>query len=441
MRGLAVFIAMVTALSSSGSVASAPPPYTVLHSFCAQSQCADGANPAASVVLDSNGDIFGTTQSGGHGGANSGTVFEIPHLSGDRFGRYKILHNFCTKQRCPDGAQPAGNLIIDKDGNLYGTTLNGAFGQVGNVFELRQEGGAWTIHVIYRFPGDGSSGATPHYLTYAAARSGVPYDGSSPLYVTAASGGAEGGTVLRLMPGPGEWHPEVIYQFCQKRDQTNPCLDGQSPNPGLAFDESGNIYGTTMDGGDHKNGTIFELSPPAKKFAPWPEIVLYSFCSKPNCADGAAPASGVVMDAQGKNLFGATPRMPVSDGGSVLYKFVLQDANPYNVLHSFCTQLPCSDGADAHALPAVAPSGSVFGTTGAGGAKNDGTLYQYQGTQYSTLYSFCALANCADGSQPSPWAPQAIVASGNNLVVFGTTVSGGAFGKGVVYGAAYKASP
>ncbi len=91
----------------------------------------------------------------------------------------------------------------------------------------------------------------------------------------------------------------MLYGFCAERD----CHDGSTPYAGLIRDASGNLYGTTTQGGVFQQGAVFELTPAAK--TPWPEKVLYSFCTKANCADGVSPYAGLIRDASG-NLYGTT---------------------------------------------------------------------------------------------------------------------------------------
>jgi uncharacterized repeat protein (TIGR03803 family) len=87
------------------------------------------------------------------------------------------------------------------------------------------------------------------------------------------------------------------------------CADGEIPTGSLVADKSGNLYGTTERGGANGSGTVFKLTGTALE-------VLYSFCAQPNCADGALPLSGVVLDASG-NLFGTTSYRGANNGGTV----------------------------------------------------------------------------------------------------------------------------
>lgn len=432
MHRLAAIITTVAALTWIGT-AHAGPHYQVLYNFCAlpvSNICTDGAAPAANAIVDKHGNLFGTTKNGGS--VDSGTVFTLASPnSGQYRSKIQTLYNFCATNptRCPEGAQPQGNLILDTDGNLYGTTFGGPYSEGGSVFKLTRQKNpkkTWPITILHTFALD-TEGADTDYLTYLGAQTGL-YDGKSPLFVVNATGGPhQGGALVKLTRGGGKWNPTILYSFCQETG----CSDGQYPNPGLVFDSAGNIYGTTKNGGTNpvggstSNGIVFEVTPGASQ----PETVLHNFCMQQNCSDGAMPASGVVRDASG-NLWGVTPQTSTGLAG-VLYKLVPQGANsPYQLLPNSCQQ-----NCDFQGAPAFDPSGNLIGTTMAGG-KNDnlhaGAIYQYGGGKYTLLYSFCYKSGCVDGSAPSTSAPLAIDTS-SGISIFGTTQTGGKYGKGVIY--------
>jgi uncharacterized repeat protein (TIGR03803 family) len=232
---------------------------TILYNFLGDPN--DGANPAAALVMDSAGNLYGTTTKGGAGNCSGsgdrgcGVVFELQPVAGGTWTE-KVLYSF--QGRPNDGSVPAGNLILDKNGNLFGTTSAGAIknksctfnngGQgCGTVYELSPGSGGWTETVIYEFTGVNGGGGNP--------QAGLVFDGAGNLYGTTAIGGTFNfGTVYKLTPVAGGGFTEtVLYSF----DQT----DGQWPYNALILDAAGNLYGTTYEGGDAGFGTVFEITP------------------------------------------------------------------------------------------------------------------------------------------------------------------------------------
>jgi uncharacterized repeat protein (TIGR03803 family) len=189
-----------------------------------------------------------------------------------------------------DGSEPSGPLIADRAGNLYGTTVLGGNG-AGVVFELSPghgRKGGWTETVLHNF--NGADGTNP--------LGGLAMDAQGNLYGTAFSDTVRtGGVVFELSPGDNNgWTFTQLYGF---DGQDSP--SGANPNGGVIRDASGNLYGTTQYGGEHcACGTVFEVSP--QRGGGWSESVLYSFRNKP---DGAYPWAGLIADSSG-DLFGTT---------------------------------------------------------------------------------------------------------------------------------------
>ena len=229
----------------------------VLYSFCSASGsfCPDGANPVGGVVVDSAGDLYGTTFFGGGNGVEFGIVFELSPGSGSQWTE-KVLYAF--QGGSTDGANPNAGVILDSAGSLYGTTEFGyeAVGiNNGVVFELSSAGGQWREAVIYGFcalplPGGCPDGANP----YAP----VVFDKAGNLYGTTTLGGLYGtfGTVFAITPGTpgGLWAETALYSF-----QGAP-TDGGNPSFGLLIDTAGNLYGVA-GGGTNGTGVIFEVRP------------------------------------------------------------------------------------------------------------------------------------------------------------------------------------
>jgi uncharacterized repeat protein (TIGR03803 family) len=269
---------------------------TVLHSFCSAERCTDGYGPAAGLIQDAAGNLYGTTGGGGNlvanGGQGGGVVFKV-----DSAGNYTVLYTFCSKANCTDGAGPEGVLTQDAAGNLYGTTTEGGANTAANsgygggtAFELSSTG---HLTVLYSFC------STVNCADGLEPESGLLQNAMGNLYGTTTSGGANNyGTVFELNGG-GE---KVLYSLCSDYDQTTGyCLDGGTPYAGVIQDSAGNLYGTASRGGANDGGVVFELNSGG-------EIVLYNFCSEVSgyeCTDGEFPVADLFQDAAG-NLYGTT---------------------------------------------------------------------------------------------------------------------------------------
>jgi uncharacterized repeat protein (TIGR03803 family) len=250
------------------------------------------------------------------GGAHGrGTVFQLSPGTKGKW-KEKVLHSFNSN----DGGFPYASLILDAAGNLYGTTYGGgASGKApfGTVFQLvlRTNGKSWTEKVLHRFSGNDGG--------YPEAR--LIFDAAGDLYGTSNGGGSSGracayygcGSVFQLAPvgTKGKWTESVLHGFNENG------TDGYNPASGLIFDVAGNLYGTTIGGGDGGaapgSGTVFQLSPVN---GTWTETVVYSFCSVSGCTDGANPYASLIFDAAA-NLYGAT-----TSGGDYSYGTVFKIA-------------------------------------------------------------------------------------------------------------------
>jgi uncharacterized repeat protein (TIGR03803 family) len=335
---------------------------SVLHSFGGSG---DGASPIAPLVFDSNGNLYGTTSGGGTYG--QGIVFQLTPNSDDTWTE-NVLYNFAGGR---DGASPAAGLILDTAGNLYGTTRNGgrcAGPGCGTVFELTPTSDTtWTETVLHRFAG-GKDGAVPDHASLVFDAAGNLYgttalnspnccawagtvfelmpksdgswkekvllrfndkNGSRPegtlifdstgnLYGTTSKGGPHScpydscGQVFKLTPTPGgKWKQHTIHGF---RD----AKDGAGPDGGVIFDASGNLYDAAAAGGGGPCnwygsgcGTVFKLIPEAG--GKWREQVLHQFWGG---NVGSTPLGNVVFDAAG-NIYGTTWDAAIGGSGLV----------------------------------------------------------------------------------------------------------------------------
>ncbi|MFL6689652.1 MAG: choice-of-anchor tandem repeat GloVer-containing protein [Alphaproteobacteria bacterium] len=363
-----------------------------LHSFCAEANCADGSSPLAGLVRDKAGNLYGTTEVGGANG--SGVVFELSP-NGDQWS-YEVLHSFCWT--CDDGVGPVASLILDVNGSLYGTTVEkgGANHGCGTVFRLSPNAHRtkWRETLLHVFSCDPFGDQAASTLTYQGKQTGAPYDGTSPLYGTTVSGGTGAGTIYRLVPDGTKWKHKVIYAFCPKG--TGGCTDGRSPGSDLIMDDSGTLYGMTGVGGSTNNGIVYQLKSNARNMN-WRETILYNFCQLENCTDGALPAGALVMDARGR-LFG-TSNGPI-DAGNIFEMARKEGAWREKPVHIFdpgdcggynpAAGLLLDPFATFYGTTAIGGCNAGFG----------GTVFSFTSKSYSALYTFCSLDHCADGDGP-----------------------------------------
>jgi uncharacterized repeat protein (TIGR03803 family) len=233
------------------------------------------------------------------------------------------------------------------------------------------------------------------------------------LYGTTQYGGAANeGTVFRLTTAGTL---KTLYSFCSKSN----CADGSTPVGGLIQGTDGNYYGAALSGGAFGQGTIFKITPSGSL------TTLHSFCSVSKCADGEAPHAGLLQAKDG-NFYGTTQGGP-SYNGNV---FKITPAGVLTTLYTFCSLSQCADGFSPEGDLIQATDGNFYGTTSQGGGPSGGgTIFRLtpSGT-FATLYSFCSLANCKDGSMP-----YAALLQGTDGNLYGTTMSGGVTGNGTVF--------
>lgn len=325
----------------------------------------NGQDPAASLIFDAGGNLYGTTNFGGGKGCNypgCGTVFELAPGAGGKWTR-TLLHAFDGE----DGDQTYAPLIFDSAGNLYGTTLGGGAYGGGTVFELTPGGnGQWTESLLYSF---NSQGGGDGFNPYA----GVIFDSSGNLYGTTLNGGAYiHGTVFELTPGAnGKWTETVLHSF----EYNN--RDGFYPYGGLVFDAAGNLYGTGYDGGTYGYGAIFEMT--AGKNGQWTETLLYSFGSSHD--DGWLPMGNLIFDSAG-SLYGTTEAGGVQNrskcstyGCGTVFKLSpgVDGKWTEEVLQRFGRR---NDGYNTQVGVVLGTDGNLYGTTPYGGTWGFGTVYE-----------------------------------------------------------------
>ena len=319
----------------------------VLYYFCSSGNCVDGVFPNGGIVLDKAGNIYGTTSTGGALGG--GVVFEISPN-----GIETVLYQFCANspQDCPGGSTPRAGLVMDSSGNLYGTTFYGGNCYIGNVgcgvvFELSPpsvQGGAWAETILYNFCSVNANCPDGAYPAYGNT---LTFDRFGNLYgMTGYYGSNKGnccGTIYKLSPQGNTWVYTVLYAPSDPAGLEGP----------LSLDGSGTIYGVFNGNSVYQYGGAFRLNAEGH-----PSIFGFS-----NWSDGSLPETGVVLDTQNHALYGTTQYGGI-DYGTV---FKLAGRPPLEtVLHNFCSETGCADGQYPYALIEDG-LGNLFGTTINGG--------------------------------------------------------------------------
>jgi uncharacterized repeat protein (TIGR03803 family) len=382
----------------------------------------DGTYPAGPLVFDAAGNLYGTAV---YGGANGdGTVFKLtPGANGTWTPTVFSFNGH-------NGAHPGGGLIFDAAGNLYGTTGEGGDWGYGTVFEITPEAnGEWEESVLYSFSGETDGGNPNSTLVFDAAGNlyGTTFDGG---FTEGVVGGGYG-TVFELFPGPkGKWIEKVLKAFHGP--------DGANPRAGVVFDSSGNLYGGTMVGGHDQDcsggsgcGVVFKLTPGAN--GTWTETVLHNFYR--TTSDGYYDPGGVILDSAG-NLYGIT-LLGGDNGGGVIFRLSPNEKGQwfYKILYSLGD---VGGSALSYGGLLLDAAGNLYGTTGTSDIPPDyyyGNVFQLAPTSQGE-WNFTVLQyfDLLDGANPA--ASLIFDAAGN---LYGTSSFGGIIcdtcgdGQGVVF--------
>lgn len=323
---------------------------------------------------------------------------------------FKVIHTFTNGT---DGGYSYAGLVIDQKGNLYGTANEGgdlnascppANRGCGTVFRLAPSESGWEFQTLYAFHGGTEDGQGPYGR--------VAIGPGRNLYGTTIDGGNSNcpsgcGLVFGLKQATFcpttacPWEETILYQF-----QGN--SDGFYPSGDLAFGPSGNIYGTTIQGGTFGPGTVYQLNPANGK---WTESILHSFTGQ--YPDGANPYGGVILDDAGR-IYSSTLTGGINGSGIVLELVPAGSDWTENILYAF-------QGGDAGIFPMpgllLDKSGSLIGATEADGSNNGGTVYSLAPSNGN--WNFSALNGLLGiGGSCGPWAKLTMDAAGN---IYGTS--------------------
>src|SRR6266446_6587638 len=251
VRVLAVFAVIATSVA----VVRAAGTTEIIYSFAGE---VDGEYADTDLVIDSTGNLYGTTVLGGDFGG--GTVWQL--TSSDTGWAHTVLYSFTGGA---DGGEPYKGVTLDAQGNIYGTAVTGGSGNCeggcGVAYKLTNSGGTWTQTVIHSFTG-GNDGSGP------GSRLTVDHRGN--LYGMAPTGGANGlGTIYQIhQNGTGNWVLRVIHTFTGG-------ADGATGSAGKMLLHGGYLYGAATAGGIYGNGTAFQLTP--TQTGEWNFKIIYSF--------------------------------------------------------------------------------------------------------------------------------------------------------------------
>ncbi len=370
-----------------------------------------GCGPSGPLALDQSGNLYGSALGGGP--QDYGVVFE---LSPNPDGTWSetILHTFDFEK---DGAGPSFGVTFDGAGNLYGTTSQtGGPQDLGTVYELTPQGGGWTISLLNNY----------------AADSNLLPDQSGNVYGSIGLGDYEGGAVSELSPGPDGWTDTAIYSFCSMRPQ---CPDGLLPSL-LVFDARGNLYGTTLYGGNKLPycsadpqgcGVAFELT--SNRDGTWTYHIIHAFAA---FANDAQLADGALLVDRNDGLYGTAPLGGPNYDSGMVFKFTPSTVGTAWKESAVYTFPDCSQGCGPYYGVVMDKAGNLYWVAGGGapacGGGACGIVYELSPQQngkwkYTKLHEF---------SGPDGMFPNAVTV-GPDGNIYGTTQAGGKYNLGVAF--------
>ncbi len=346
-----------------------------------------GYYPYGRIVQGPDGQFYGTTYYGGY--YDHGTIYKI-----NANGNVTILHHFNNAQPLYEGNYPQAELIVGKDGSLYGASFNGGLYGYGTIFKISTSG-AFTI--LYNLKNSQGTNIVAPLLQGT--------DGN--FYGVCSNGGANGrGTIFKL----AGTKMTILHQFTNANGQAT------YPQFGLAQDMTGNLYGATYYGGANNAGALYEVNTTGTSFN-----TIYSFTSSAGNT-GNYPYAGLLYS--GGMMYGMA-QSGGANGYGTIFKFTpATTAVTPTVVHDFAN---ATDGYNPRYTLSAGPDGKFYGTTYQGGVNSGGTAFRIDtSNNFTTLYSFDSTLS----SNPYNSQDGVIVGSDNNLYL--TTRNGIEFGTGTV---------
>lgn len=399
-----VRISLITLVSLLTSVVNAQT-YSVIYSFTGIN--GDGAFPNAGVTLRGTA-LYGSTYEGGNQGVfGYGTVYQLNRVGAKWVSTPLFLFNG------EDGNNPQSRVLFGPDYHLYGTTGEGGdlgqYGGAGVVFNLTPPLSVCKtlIGCFWKqnqlYTFDGFQYSGGAFPGYGD----LIWDQQGNIYGTTHDGGTTNlGVVYELTPSGNSWQENVVYSF-------KGGTDGLYPFAGVIFDKQGNLWGTTAYGGLSNQGTVFELT-----YVPgvgWQKTVVHNFQT---ATDGEALIGGVVMDSAG-NFYGTTSDGGSAGGGTIFELSPSGNTYSFKLLYSLSGGFGCGPEANL----TLDAAGNLYGTTWCDGAFQQGNVFKLTDTQngwtYTSLYDF---TGGSDGSYPI-----SNVSIDSDGILYGTTSGGGDF--------------
>jgi len=372
---------------------------TTLVEFSGTGAADVGAFPEGALILSSGGDFYGTTNRGGFDGNDVGTVFRLTPE-----GTLTTLVDFAARGGGGVGGSPAAALVLGDDGNFYGTTEFDGATDSGTVFKITPAGVATRL---VEFTGlvEPNLGRSPQATLVLGS------DGN--FYGTTEFGGAnDRGTVFKITP---EGVLTTLVEFGRSENEDY----GYSPTAALVQGSDGNFYGTTAEGGATNHGTVFKITPTGLLTT----LVQFTGIEGENL--GSAGTAAMVQDSDG-NFYGTTPSGGIDDDGTV---FKMTPGGALTTLFDFGESQADEAGRNPRAALMQGGDGNFYGTTASGGADDKGTIFKITPEGVLTiLFDFGAWETDDNG-----WEPTVPLVEGSDGDFYGTTVSGGADGKGTIF--------
>jgi len=434
-RSVSYFLGMILS-AMFGVIAANAQSERILHTFTSNN---DGATPQAGLIADANGNLYGTTVYGGYledckineQPVGCGTVFEMnpPSAPGEGW-KETVIHEF---DGTSNGTSPQGPILVDQQGNLYGTASSSGEVNGGIIYQLsppQVQGGAWIYSVIAPFIAGGENLVGPN--------GSLALDSRGNLYGAADAGGSNCGGVFELSPSNGVWTITSLYSFDPSRG------DGCYAENGVLMDKTGRLYGVTSEGpGGTIDGALFVLS--LSHDGRWTARNLHTFQGG---VDGSNPLGNLIINRGA--LYGTTQYGGDSGCGDygcgTIYQ-ISADGN-YKIIYRF--QEGTLNGIRPWSGLSADSLGNLYGTTLLGGIDTEcpyvgtqgcGTVYELtppeiQGGKWTETMLYAFTGFNGDGALPIGnvlWSSKGVLygtaseGGNDNCSTFGTVGCGTVF--------------